>query len=316
MPIQTIKNLLNSPSELNLTLRYTGNFAFGLWLFVSALVLILIWPLIGANWFTKLSDAASCGLVAVVVYGINITSLPQVMSSFFDAKRWTIGRDIAFISWLFLLVSTVNMLMLRALGWNHFEWSNFIGQQLFSIFLGIPPVTAMIILRNRELARQHLREAVIINQLLLESPKRLLLLNQGTIVVPHPVSSIEVKTSASKQEKTKISLQGEDKELFSIYAEQIAVLQSEKGKLYIYWINEYAVMQYKELNLSLGNVEKFAAGQAALLTRCHRFFWLNINAVEKAESNARGLQLKIVGIPNPIPVSKTYTDAIKRLLKS
>jgi hypothetical protein len=316
MPIQTIKNLLNSPSELNLTLRYTSNFAFGLWLFVSALVLILIWPLPEANWFTKLSDAASCGLVAVVVYGINITSLPQVMGSFFDAKRWTIGRDILFVSWLFFLVSTVNMLMLRALGWSNFEWGNFIGQQLFSIFLGIPPVTAMIVLRNRELAKQHLREAVIINQLLLESPKRKLLLNQGTIIIPPTATEPKLNTKTVDEQRTKISLQGEDKELFSIFAEQIAVLQSEKGKLYIYWIDEYAAMQYKELSLSLGNVEKFAAGQPELLTRCHRFFWVNINAVEKAESNARGLQLKIVGIPEPIPVSKTYTDTIKSLLKS
>jgi hypothetical protein len=93
------------------------------------------------------------------------------------------------------------MLMLRALGWSNFEWSNFIGQQLFSIFLGIPPVTAMIVLRNRELARQHLREAVIINQLLLESPKRQLLLNQGATVVPPPLSSTEVQATEKKQKQ-------------------------------------------------------------------------------------------------------------------
>ena len=99
--------------------------------------------------------------------------------------------------------------------------------------------------------------------------------------------------------------------MISILPEQLIVLHSEKGTLHLYWAEEEGIA-YKTIQLQLKKVEALGLAHETTLLRCHRFFWVNPLRVENMEANARGVQLKMQGIPDAIPVSKTYQEVIKK----
>lgn len=326
MLYQRLKDLLKSPSELNFSLRYNGSFALGLGLLVALMVWVIIWPSPLGELGQKISDSLICGLVAMVVFGLNLSALPPFLPNFFKEEEWTIGRDILFTTWIFFLVGTINALMLRYLGWAEFRLDVFLTQQVFTLVLGIPPVTALVILRNQQLAKKNLKEAAVFNQLLLNGAKAVLLLHAKYPSLPQTpekeddkaplpvVNTPRLVQNEPIENSPKIIIQGDDKQLISIHPEQISVIHSEKGTLHLYWVVENAI-QYKSMQLQLKKVELLCQNYGDFILRCHRFFWVNALRVEKVEGNARGLQLKMWGIPEAVPVSKTYLEEVKLYFK-
>ena len=331
MLYQRLKDLLKTPSELNFTLRYNGSFALGLGLLVSLMVLIIIWPSPLGSFNQKISDSLICGLVAIVVFGLNLSALPPYLPNFFKEEEWTIGRDVIFTTWIFFLIGTVNALLLRYLGWAEFRMDLFLTQQLLTLVLGLPPVTALVLLRNQQLRQEHLKEAAVFNQLLLSGPKASILLKNtlpSSPIIGLPEYSPDAdqeqaltivndspKLVEEAEEKLpKINIQGDDNQLVSILPNQLLVLHSEKGTLHLYWVAD-EVVQYKAIKLQLKKLEALCELYPKDILRCHRFFWVNPLRVEKVEGNARGLQLKMPSIPEPVPVSKTYLMDVKDWFK-
>ena len=75
------------------------------------------------------------------------------------------------------------------------------------------------------------------------------------------------------------------------------------------------ILTYNTIKLQLKKLEALCELYPKDILRCHRFFWVNPLRVEKVEGNARGLQLKMPSIPEPVPVSKTYLMDVKDWFK-
>lgn len=310
---ERIQNFLRQPSYLQLSLRYNSSFAIVLAAVVSLIAYLSIWNLEGDY---KLNDSLICGLVAVLVFSANISLLPPFLPNFFRADQWTMGRDILFTSWLFFAIGSVNMLLLRSLGWIDFQWSGFLLQQFFILTLGVPPVTALVVLRNKEYIQKHLKKAEFIQQLFLDSPQaQILLPTKGEKLALAPAELKALPIAQVKQEKTKetipkLSIRSSDNKIISIPAKDLLALHSQKGKLHVYWVDEHG-LQFQTINLRL----KFVADQitdfSEFILQTHRFFWVNLLRVEEVQSDARGLTLKMPGIPKAIPVSKSHLKKIE-----
>lgn len=52
------------------------------------------------------------------------------------------------------------------------------------------------------------------------------------------------------------------------------------------------------------------------IVRCHRAFMVNINRIRSAKGNSQGYTLTLDGSPDTVPVSRTYTSAIKTMLST
>jgi DNA-binding LytR/AlgR family response regulator len=317
---QQIEKFLKQPSYMQLSLKYNSSFAILLGTLVSFMVYLMIWNLEGDY---KLNDSLICGLIAILVFSANLSLLPQFLPDFFRADRWTMGRDILFTSWLFFAIGSVNMLMLRQLGWIDFQWSGFFMQQFFILLLGVPPVTALVVIRNKQYIQKHLKRAEFVQQLLLESPKAQLLLPTASSPLSLGPAELKALPMAVIQEKSKkkeekiatISIRSNDNKIVSIPAKDLLVLHSEKGNLHIYWVNEDG-MQYQKIKLRLKFVAEQVKDFSDFIHQTHRFFWVNLMRVEEIQGDARGLALKMPGIPAAVPVSKSHLKQIEAFFKS
>lgn len=302
---ERIKKIVHTESKLDLSLSYQGNFAFGLGLVVLLTTLLYIWSHPMGNWVSKLSDAAVCGLVAALVFGINLSFLPTIWPQFFNPLRWTIGKDILFTSWIFFFVGTINLLLLKYLGWADFRWSAFFVQQLVVMVLGVPPVTALVVIRNKEFKQQFLRQAASLNQQLEQRPILLpgsqdkkALSRQGNLLPAALPPTLKLKGTAGKS--------------LEFPAQQLLALHSQKGQLHVFWwdgqqaAHEILALRLKDIAPQVAEFDKF-------ILRCHRFYWVNSKMVEKVESSVRGISLKVQQLVKSIPVSKTYTKEIEKV---
>lgn len=314
---ERIQKFLRQPSYMQLSLRYNSSFAIVLAAIVSLIAYISISNLEGDY---KLNDSLICGLIAVLVFSVNISLLPPFLPNFFSADKWTMGRDILFTSWLFFAIGSVNMMMLRTLGWIDFQWSGFLLQQFFILILGVPPVTALVVLRNKEYIQKHLKKAEFLQQLFLESPKaQILLPSKGKKLALGPAELkalpiAEVKQEESEEPIPQLSIRSNNNKIISIPAKDLLALHSQKGKLHVYWVDENG-LQFQTINLRLKFVAEQIADFSEFILQTHRFFWANLIRVEEVLSDARGISLKMPGIPKPIPVSKSHLKKIEFFFK-
>ncbi len=314
--------ILRAPSRLDFSLKYNSSFALGLGGLVAVSVFLLIWPEEQIpDKGNKLIDSLICGFVAILVFGGNLSVLPQILPDFFREDKWTIGRDVIFTAWVFFAVGIVNSLMLRYLGWVDFRWLPFISQQLLILVLGLPPVTALVLLRNQSIKKKNSIIAKGYNQLLLQAPRSPLMLQAaGKRLLLNAAEPLDQKAASSSTKEVpqlpKINLQAETGEWIEIDPLQLSVIHSEKGILHLYWLEENGGIEYRSLKIQLKKVEQLFDKKYGFLLRCHRFFWVNALQIEKMEANARGLQIKMQAIPQLIPVSKTYTEELKTYLKN
>ncbi len=313
---QRIQDFLKTPSYMQLSLRYNSSVAITWGIVVSLMVYLFLWNVDGLH---KNSDILICGLVAILVFGLNMGILPMLFPNFFDADRWSMRHDLLFSAWLLLMIGGSTLLVLRYLDWIDFQWAGFLVQEFFILIVGLPAMTVLVVLRNQQYQQQPLKAAVKINQLLLSGPRASLRLKAAPLLLdttsPEPQTAQRPKPKESTKTAPSINFQDLSGTLISIPATDLLALHSEKGTLHIYWVKEEE-LQYHSIPLQLKFVGERVAEFNSFILQCHRFFWINALRVEEVQSDARSIALKMPGIPNPIPVSKSHLKKIKSYFKA
>jgi len=97
-------------------------------------------------------------------------------------------------------------------------------------------------------------------------------------------------------------------QIFGIDSDNIRYIEAMQNYIRIWYIDHNTLSQITErATLSTIEVELVSSS----LKRCHRSYIVNTSAILTATGNAQGLQLKLKGVDETVPVSRKYVDAFR-----
>ncbi len=100
---------------------------------------------------------------------------------------------------------------------------------------------------------------------------------------------------------------------FSIAPDQILYFESADNYLIIFYLNN-GKLSKQILRNTLKNIELLVAG--SFMKKCHRSFMINLQKIEFVDYDKACCRIKLIGVIEPIPVSRKYYPEFKLFLKS
>lgn len=226
------------------------------------------------------------GITTMVVFGSYLLC-KVFLSGWFNEESWTVGKNILFILWIFLIIGLLNFLYSVELGFLSFNLKGFMIYEGITLLVGVFPViiSTLLIFQNRlKKALNKARE-----------------LNQSVSAKKNTTDEMIHIPSKNKSEDFKIPLNT----LLCIRAVEnyieVCFDENKKVKKHI-------------LRNTLKEVENVFENHSQII-KCHRSYLVNLEKISSFSGNAQGLKLHLI-TPNEveIPVSRSYVEEIKKRL--
>ncbi len=238
------------------------------------------------------------GVVTFVITAIHFPLWPTLFPRLFTEEKWTVGREILFITANVLLIAVANRFYLESLlqaeGKSGFSW---IGMILVTFLVGIFPITGLVLVSYIRRLKKYSQAAAELPALS-SNPDD----SRRPKIAPEKVAS-SVITLVAENEKDKLIISPGD---------LLFIESSDNYCTVFYWKNGELVKPL--LRSSLGRLEK----QIGLthIVRCHRSYVVNLNRVERVTGNAQGYKLHLSGGQFQIPVARQYNETLIAELKA
>jgi len=246
------------------------------------------------------------GAVTFVVTALNFILWQWLFPRQFAEEKWTVGREILFVTGNILLIGIANRFyldwLLGKIEDSGLDWSGII---LVTFLIGLFPVTGLVLINYIAQLRKYSREAA-------ELPV-------------HPV-----EPSSVHQENETLATPGvwaDDRVKFVADNEKDTLTIQPSDLLYVESSDNYSTVVYLKngqpakplLRSSLSRLEGQIAELPNLRThivRCHRSYIVNLNRVERVTGNAQGYKLHLLGGQFVVPVARKYNDTLVAELKA
>jgi LytTr DNA-binding domain len=224
--------------------------------------------------------------VCSLIWSVVVRSWP----SFFNEKKWNVGREAVSIMTMIVLISIGNMLF------SAWKFNNTLSLRLLLMWIwvtfsvGIFPTLLGIFIKQFRLTRRYAAEAALLNQSLPPATKQ------------HDISPALVTLQGdSPSEQVTLSI-----------AELLYIEADDNYVTVFFWHNHQ--LQQRILRSTLRRIE------AALQTfpqvfRCHRTYLVNLDRVLKLSGNAQGLKLHLQHANTAVPVSRALHQVIRERLQ-
>lgn len=125
-------------------------------------------------------------------------------------------------------------------------------------------------------------------------------------------NAVHIMTANSEVEDgntREIELSGKTKDHIRLVPEDILYVKASGNYVDIYYLKEEEKV-HKLLRISMNTLSDSLCDFPYII-RCHRAFMVNIKKIEKIQGNLKGYQMKLKNTETKIPVSKSYTKAVK-----
>lgn len=106
-----------------------------------------------------------------------------------------------------------------------------------------------------------------------------------------------------------IELSGSTKDYVKLYPEDFLYAKVSGNYVTIYYLKDNCV-KHKFLRISLNQLSD-ALQEYPYIIRCHRAFIVNMSKLVRVSGNLKGYDLELEDVTAKIPVSKSYTRAVK-----
>ncbi len=157
--------------------------------------------------------------------------------------------------------------------------------ELFTLFIGIIPITIVIVSTQNNLLKKHLNSANDLNSSL----------NKGKISIPkaHLISFY------ADNEKDSVEF-----DVNNFY-----FIESSGNYIELYLLDEGKIIRQTFRNTLKRSLEFFM--NSPEIIQCHRAFIVNTNKIISAKGNSQGLRLSLENCNNEVPVSRNYVDLVR-----
>lgn len=233
---------------------------------------------------------AGYGLVTCFILIFDLFLVPLVLPHFFQVKNWAVWKELVYLLFILFTIGLGNLFYTSEFFHLRLTFSNVLTVQLFTLAIGVIPISTITIVKQNYLYRKYSMSA---DQLSLT-------------LHPHNISEDLISTA------TFMSDNGKDE--LSVPLSDLLAIDAERNYITIYYL-EFGEPRSALLRNTLSYAEEILAGYPAIF-KCHRSFLVNVDRVVKVKGNSQGYRLLINGVPDEIPVSRSNASRLKWLLSS
>ena len=287
IPRSQMKDFLNRPYSFNDDLKYNLRLSIGISIGMF-LFYLFFQPLDLRNedLNTRLVIIAGFGFITFFILGLNLIFLPLIFPKFFKTGKWNFIKDVILNAWIWILISTAYTFYARYVGLIEIT-----AHSMFKILLlGLAPVAILIVVNQNKILKRYLQDALEL------------------------IKSQDQDNSENPEKKHKILIESDNKsESISILSESLVLVKSANNYIEVFWAEEEKIHK-KLIRNTLTNIENQLKKYPKFI-RCHRTALINKTFVEKKAGDSHGLQIKLKGIEELIPVSRQYQLKVKENLQ-
>jgi len=248
---------------------------------------------------TKLLFSASYGLATLLISAMCIVVAPMVFPAIFDSRRWTVGKEICFLTLMLLLISLANVQVNIWLQDIFFSPRLFLLMTGYTLLIAIVPVTMTVIFKQQLLLRRYQREA-----------------NEVNAWVTRPQPALPPQTQANippVAEPQPIVLRGDNQgETLSLEPQQWLAAEANDNYCRIFFEH-----QGRQDSVLYRTTLKKLEDQLITIPgfyRSHKSFLVNLSRVTHLSGNAQGYRLHLQGGQLQVPVSRSLHAHLKKKL--
>jgi len=225
--------------------------------------------------------------ITLLVLIFSFLIAPTVFKNTFDFDKWTIKKNLIFITVQFLIISVLNWIYNSTIGAEISVQHNLMFFVFVTVSVGITPTVFLIYFIENELARKNRNIA-----------------SDFTNNIQHRIK---------KNENTRIKLLSKNNdEHINIELLQLISIKSEGNYLKVFFTLDNELKSQLIRN-SIKNIEEQLITFENII-RCHRSYIVNLDKVEKISGNARNFNLHIKELDFTIPVSRSFPkETFKKL---
>ncbi len=290
MKIRTKKFL-----KTNYPVDFSNNWKSVLFAAVFTSLFILLFEPFGLSYLNignKKLILAGYGLITLIVLMIDIVILPSIMKVLFDEKRWTNGKHIIFMLWIFFTIGLGNYLYSGYIfNFDLLSLRYFLVFEILTLAVGIIPAMLILLWKNNLYLKQNLKSA---NKL------------SGKL-------SAEANTSG-QQSAQHIFTSYNGKDSIELSENEILFIESEGNYCYIYYLKNDNSQAKKVIRTTLKNIEANIP-KDSFLFKSHRAFIINPNLIKRITGNAQGYRISYKHTDKEASVSRQYIHNFKLLMQ-
>lgn len=233
---------------------------------------------------------AGYGLVTFLILIFNLFLIPAILPSFFKEKTYVVWKELLFFLWILFTIGLGNLIYTSLFFHLRLTFSSVLTIQLFTLAIGVIPITIITIVKQNYLYRKYSMTADQLSSAL------------------HPQKVSETLTSSA----TFMSDNGKDE--LSIPVSDLLAIDAERNYITIFYLTS-GKPHSALLRNTLSYAEEVVSSYPGIF-KCHRSFLVNIDWIVKVNGNSQGYRLVIDGVPDEIPVSRGNASRLKELLSA
>ncbi|RRB03792.1 LytR/AlgR family response regulator transcription factor [Larkinella rosea] len=295
-------HLLNQPYPCEEPARRRWVKAIWIGAFVG-LFLLIFQPFDLNRWQTpyKTVKILGFGLISFVVTAGLSQLLPVLLPTRFTNERWTVGREILWVTTHITLIAVANYFYLNWLIGRPFRGFGLFGMVVVTFLIGIFPVGGSVIVNYIIRLKKY-------SQLAREIP-----------IHEHPAQN---RIDEPEPHSITITAENEKDSLTFVANDLLYIESSDNYSTVVYLKNNEPVKALLRSSLSRlesqldSNKNNRNAIARNPIVRCHRSYIVNLEKVEKVTGNAQGYKLHLHNGQLQLPVARKYNDTLVAQLKA
>ena len=221
--------------------------------------------------------------ITLVVMMVSFIVAPAIMTNLFDFDKWTIKKNLIFITIQFLIISILNWIYNSTIGYGIVKQYGLLSFIFITVTVGIIPTLFLIYFIERNLARKNNFIATNFNE------------------------SIKHRVDKNENPEIKLLSQNND-ETIIIELKQLICIKAEGNYLKVFFSSDNEIKS-KLIRNSIKNIEEDLTVFENII-RCHRSYIVNLDRVNRMSGNARNFSLHIENLGFTIPVSRSFPKSI------
>ncbi|ASS50835.1 MAG: hypothetical protein A3D31_14895 [Candidatus Fluviicola riflensis] len=222
---------------------------------------------------------AWCALAIVLLNGVILPLFPKA----FEEQNWTVGKEILWSLTHCVVIGFGNSLYVVWLGLGAWTWELFLTFEIYTVAVGLFPITVSVLLREVRLSRLYREQSSELTTHL------------------HPLETTHTPVTLPSDNKNE------------------ALTLDPDCLLYIEATDNYVTVFYRKENLvakvilrSTLKAQEEALAEIPAMFRAHKSYIVNCNCITKVSGNAQGYKLQLESIEKAIPVSRKQNEELRR----
>lgn len=264
--------------------------------FITFLVLVILRPFEFGT--SRIDRLLFWSFIIAIIVGLTVFISSFAVKKYYGHSindKWTIKHEVLLVLFVLTLIAVEIYVLFFNLVSHTDRYELFNLVVLRTVGIGFFPVLVLVLYEQNQHQKIKRKQAERLNQKLLTSKS----------------TDNKIKTAASNAER--IVLLAENKKVaLKINPKDLVFVKSEGNYVEVFYSRNQET-QRELIRISLKSIEEQLSEQDFF--RCHNRFIVNILHIQKAEGNARNLELSLFKIEEKIPVSRKKTDKLLELFQ-